>query len=295
MLKNTQPLVIYHGTGCLDGFGSAYAAYCFFHKKNGITAEYVGAGHGDEPPLVDGRDVYILDFSYKRDLLSTICSKAKKVVILDHHESAKNDLLGLDETYSNLTILFDMNRSGAVITWEYFHEEPVPPLLAHIQDRDLWQFRIPDSKHVNAALMSYPFEFELWDEFACGIDHLKSNDHLKTLIVEGRAINRFRDKMIEHYKTKVVYGTIAGFSVPIVSCPNFITSELLSELAKGYPFAASYSDRVTKRGWSLRSSPEGENVADIASAFGGGGHPRAAGFSTKISEQLFFVSSRSSS
>ena len=284
MAIKSVPLIIYHGTGCLDGFGSAYAAYCFFKKKKGVDAEYIAAGHGDTLDIeLDGRDVYIVDFSYKRPVLSAICDKASKVVILDHHESAQNDLEGLDEVYNNLTIIFDMSRSGAVITWEYFHQEAVPPLLAHIQDRDLWQFRIPDSKHVNAALMSYPCEFELWDQFA------HCNDHLKTLIIEGRAINRFRNKMIDTYKKTVVFGKISGFTVPIVSCPNVITSELLSELAVGHPFAASYSDRGDKRGWSLRSTNEGENVATIAATFGGGGHPNAAGFGVSISEQVFLV------
>lgn len=284
MTTESAPIVIYHGTGCLDGFGSAYAAYCFFNKKKGIDAEYIAAAHGDTlDAMVDDRDVYIVDFSYKRSVLSAICEKANKVTILDHHESAQHDLEGLDDIHDNLTVVFDMSRSGAVITWEYFHPETAPPLLAHIQDRDLWQFRIPDSKHVNAALMSYPYDFELWDQFA------NSHDHLKTLIVEGRAINRFRNKMIETYKKKVVFGKIAGFTVPIVSCPNVITSELLSELAIGHPFAASYSDKGNKRGWSLRSAKEGENVATIAAAFGGGGHPNAAGFGIATTEQVFVV------
>lgn len=284
MVTQIAPLVIYHGTGCLDGFGSAYAAYCFFKKEQGVDAEYLAVAHGDVLNLeVGGRDIYIVDFSFKRDVLSGLCDKANKVVVLDHHESAQKELEGLDDLYSNLTVVFDMARSGAVITWEYFHQVPVPPLLANIQDRDLWQFRIPDSKHVNAALMSYPYEFELWDQFA------NCNDHLKTLIIEGRAINRFRDKMIETYKKKVIFGKIAGFTVPIVSCPNVITSELLSELAIGHPFAASYSDKGDKRGWSLRSTKEGENVASIAAAFGGGGHPNAAGFGVSITGQTFEV------
>lgn len=284
MTNNSIPLVIYHGTGCLDGFGSAYAAYCYFSKKKGIEAEYLAAGHGD-PLTVDvtGRDIYIVDFSYKRAILSEICESANKVVILDHHISAQVDLEGLEASHQNLEVVFDMTRSGAVITWEYFHEEPVPPLLAHIQDRDLWQFKIPESQHVNAGLMSYPYDFELWDGFA------KNNDSLNTLIVEGRAINRFRSKMIETYKKKAVFGKIAGYTVPIVSCPGVITSELLGELAVGHPFAASYSDKVDRRGWSLRSTKEGLNVADIAAQFGGGGHPNAAGFATTISEQVFVV------
>ena len=35
-------------------------------------------------------------------------------------------------------VLFDMNRSGAMISWEYFHlERPIPDLFRYIQDRDL--------------------------------------------------------------------------------------------------------------------------------------------------------------
>ena len=98
----TTPLIIYHGTGCLDGFGSAYAAYCFFHKNKKVSAQYIAASHTDEVPDVVGREVYIVDFSYKREVLSSICEKASKVVILDHHESAQKELSGLDETYSNL-------------------------------------------------------------------------------------------------------------------------------------------------------------------------------------------------
>lgn len=284
----STPVVIYHGSNCLDGFGSAYAAWRYFHLEQGIRAEYQAASHGEAPPNCQGRDVYILDFSYKRPVLTALCQVARKVVILDHHISAQQDLAGLDQEFSNLEVVFDMNRSGAVITWEYFHRTPLPRLLAAVQDRDLWQFRIPDSQHINSALMSHPLDFELWHSFA------RSEEDLERLAHEGRAINRYRDQMIAQYRSRAVLGSIAGHEVPIVNCPLAIVSELVGELAVGYPFAAGYTDKGTKRGWSLRSTAEGLNVAEIASRFGGGGHARAAGFATEIPAELLQISPKAS-
>src|SRR5690554_7514457 len=90
------PVVIYHGGRCLDGFGSAYAAWCHFQQA-GISADYVAANHGEAPPDCRNREVYILDFSYKRPVLSELCQSARRVVILDHHISAQQDLPGLEQ------------------------------------------------------------------------------------------------------------------------------------------------------------------------------------------------------
>lgn len=275
-------VVIYHGSRCLDGFGSAFAAYRYFCDKEGIRLTLVAAKHGDAPPDCKGYDVFILDFAYDRETTLALCDAANSVTILDHHESAMQALLGLENEVSNLKMIFDMGRSGAVISWEYFHNSPLPTLLAMVQDRDLWRFKIPTSKDVTAALMSYPFEMSLWETFC-------HSDRVKDLAVEGAAINRFRNEMIKQHAKKAVMGSVAGHIVPVVNCPGVITSELLSELAKGQKFAAGYSDAENRRSWSLRSTEEGLNVAEVAKLFGGGGHPRAAGFSTSLQPDHFLL------
>ena len=269
------PLIIFH-SNCLDGFGSAYAAYVHFVLNQGVEATFVPAAHGDAPPDASGRVVYLLDYAYKRAVMATLCQQAERVVVLDHHISAVEDLAGLDHEYHNLELHFDMDRSGAVIAWEYFHQQPVPFLIACVQDRDLWRYDIPETYDVNAALMSHPFTFAGW--------HAWSNDHeaIQTLVAEGRAINRYRQQMIDQHKRSAIMGNIAGFNVPIINCPRAIVSELLGDLAIGQPFAAGYTDKGTRRGWSLRSTAEGEDVARIAALFGGGGHRQAAGFVSEI-------------
>ena len=274
-----SPLIIYHGGGCPDGFGAALAAYVWFESQ-GVEARFYGAYHGPirdiELERIADTTVYLVDFAYKRDQMKILSDAAKKVVVIDHHISAQKDLAGLDQELDNLELNFDMSRSGAVMTWDYFHNTPAPRLLRCIQDRDLWQFTEPDSQDVNAALMSQPFDFATWKTY------LSNEEALNALVPEGAAINRFREQMISHHMKRATLGRIAGHQVPVVNCPREIVSELVGRLAEGHPFAAGYSDRGDQRGWSLRSTADGLDVSVIASQLGGGGHARAAGFSTTI-------------
>jgi len=278
-----RPLILYHGSHCLDGFGSAFAAWMYFAVRQEVQAEYRPIVHGEPVPDASGRDIYLLDFAFGRADTALLCQSARQVTVLDHHITVKRDLDGLESRLGNLELVLDMERSGCVITWEYFHKAPPPHLLAHIQDRDLWQRRIPASEDVTAALMGHPQEFELWKRIC------ESDAILAELVTEGRAINRYRHQLIEQYRQQVVSGTIAGYQVPVVNCPRSIVSELLGDLAEGQPFAAAYTDHGLTRKWSLRSAASGVNVATIAEAFGGGGHARAAGFSTRLPPDLLKV------
>ena len=64
---NTRPLVIYH-SNCADGFS---AAWCFW-RKYGTEADYHAGVYQQDPPDVAGRDVYLVDFSYKRPVVEAM-------------------------------------------------------------------------------------------------------------------------------------------------------------------------------------------------------------------------------
>ena len=283
-----RPLVIYHAN-CPDGFGAAVAAYCHFHQGDDCPCDFVAASFGQTPPEVRRRQVYIVDFSYPRAVLKKICRRAQTVTIIDHHQTAQQDLAGLEREHTNLQMIFDMDKSGAVLTWEFFHSTPPPRLLLHIQDRDLWQFALEGTNNLYAALQARPFDFRGWAEMIDG------GELPPSLFAEGEAINRYRREMIVMYRNKVVIGTIDGCQVPIVNCYDEIASDLLGELALDQPFAAGYQDQGTLRKWSLRSSATGADVAEIAKRFGGGGHRHAAGFITKLPEGLLHLCSQEAS
>lgn len=277
-----KPIVLYHAN-CLDGFGAAFAAFLKFREGDEWHCEFFAAAYGEETPSCDGRHVYLLDFSYKRSELKDLCNRAKSVTIIDHHITAEKDLAGLEKEHDNLEIVFDMEKSGAVLAWEYFHTLHLPKLFLYIQDRDIWRLEFEETNDFYAALMSRPFDFLWW------ADLINSEEKQALLLEEGKAINRYRNRMIEAYKKRSVIGEIAGFKVPLVNCPGVIASDLLGELAEGNPFAAGYQDIGTRRNWSLRSSDAGEDVSKIAEKLGGGGHRNAAGFSTVLNESVLSI------
>lgn len=264
-------LCIYH-SNCADGFTAAWVV----KKKFGEAVEFYPGVYQQAPPDVTGRDVILADFSYKRPVLEEMRDRASSVIILDHHKTAQADLHGLD----GVTAVFDMERSGAGVTWDYFFPSlPRPALLNHIEDRDLWKFALPRTREIQAAVFSYPYDFDVWERLMGG--------NLDELALEGAAIERKHHKDIEEL-TKIVtrHFVIAGHNVPIANLPYTFTSDAGHLLANGYPFAGCYWDTPEGRVFSLRSREDGMDVGEIAAQYGGGGHKHASGFRVPYSHEL---------
>jgi len=258
-----KKLCIYHGN-CADGFTSAWVV----RKALGEDVEFHVGVYQDAPPDVEGRDVVMVDFSYKRAVLEEIRERAASVLILDHHKTAEADLRDLPGVVS----VFDMNRAGARITWDhYFPNQEPPKLLLHVEDRDLWRFALRKTREIQASVFAYPYEFKVWD-------FLMSAD-LEQLAVEGEAIERKHFKDIRELVGVVTRRmNIGGHNVPIANLPYTLTSDAGHLLAKGEPFAGCYWDTPQGRVFSLRSTDEGLDVSAIAKQYGGGGHKNASGF-----------------
>lgn len=265
--------VLYH-SNCYDGFGSAYAAWKFW----GNECIYVPCSYNRPVPkeVFEGglrKMLYILDFSFNEETLIELHKVAEKIVILDHHKTAQEMLEPLIEKYDWLEINFDMERSGALMSWEHFHKnEEVPKLIQHISDRDLWNFDMEGTKELHKALVSYPMDFKLWDTFEGRIDELKA---------EGKTLNRMYDNLVANICKAAWKREIDGYEVPVVNT-SIAWSEVghrLLELYPDAPFAASFTVFNDQVMWSLRSR-ENFDVSQVAKKFGGGGHKQAAGFKT---------------
>lgn len=275
-----KAMCIYH-KGCSDGFGAAWAVR---HALGESEVEYFGGVHSKTPPDVAGRDVIMVDFSYKKDVILEMSKTARSILILDHHKTAEEDLK-FEPTIEGsdccqIKVVFDMERSGAVIAWEYYHpNKEIPQLLLHIQDRDLWKFALNGTRTIMAAIFSYPQNFEMWDGLM--------KTPLEDLKQEGAAINRHHmkcvDDIISTYEDSTV---ICGYKVPVVNAPFMYSSDVAGMLAIGHPFAAVYALTKTKMIFSLRSAKDGIDVSKIAKLFGGGGHKNAAGFSVDFNTDV---------
>ncbi|MBF0240258.1 MAG: phosphoesterase, partial [SAR324 cluster bacterium] len=189
-LKDHPIVVIYHGD-CLDGFGAAWSVRQCFQDHPRIS--FHPAFHGNLPPDVDRNTIVIIvDFSFKRPILKKLCEQSSKVILVDHHVSALKDLEGLEQEHANLSTTFDMNRSGAVLSWNFFQKSSPPELLRYIQDKDLWLWELPKSREINTALRSYPMTFDAWTPFF-------SPQGIPQLIQEGTVLCRYIDQMIESF------------------------------------------------------------------------------------------------
>jgi len=253
--------VIYHG-GCHDGFGAAWVA----RKALGPDTIFIPAKHGSTPPRIPSDSlVYIFDFAYDRDTLIQLADHTE-LVVLDHHRSAQQALADLEFA------TFDMDRSGAMLAWDYFFEgNEAPDLLKWIQDRDLWRWEYPESAPATAALQAYPFDFDVWDRLM---------DYPEELLTSGRVALALSKEQVARTCDNVYMGSMCGHMIPIVNATGY-WSEIGNELCKRFPdapFSASWYVRSngTKK-WALRSVGEFD-VSEIAKGYGGGGHKNAAGF-----------------
>jgi len=275
----TRPMVIYHGN-CADGFS---AAWCFWHKY-GEGADYVAGVYQTPPPDVTGREVFLVDFSYKRAVVEDMLKVAASVTLIDHHKTAIDDLRPLKEQIlmtngegmgDNFGWYCDLNRSGATLAWDYlFHGQDRPLLLGHIEDRDLWRFKLPGTREIQAMVFSYEYSFELWDKLMAA-DQVE----LLKMTAAGAAIERKHHKDVAEL-VGVCQRTmsIGGHTVPVASLPYTMVSDAAHAMAEGQPFAACYWDTADGRVFGLRSTDEGLDVSEIAKLYGGGGHAKAAGF-----------------
>jgi hypothetical protein len=253
-------VVLYHGN-CPDGFGGAWAVWL----AHGDAVTYLPVNHGDPPPeLPADASVLIVDFAYARDVTLQLNDRVRELVILDHHISAREELGDLDFAH------FDMDRSGAMMAWDYCHPgQAPPPLIRYVQDRDLWRFELPHSREVTAALGAYPMDFATWS--ALDVDELAH---------EGTAILRFRDQTVETMVGFARRGEVGGYRVPIVNATAHWSDvgELMLQRYPEAPFVGVYFDDAEGvRRWSLRSRADFD-VSEVATKLGGGGHRQASGF-----------------
>lgn len=287
--KRLPALVIYHHN-CADGFGAAWVFH--HHHRRQVThrpyPEFIGGRYGYAPPDVTGRDVYLVDFSYKLPVVEQMLAQANSVTLIDHHKTAIDELQHLAARdvpgqLPRLRWFCDLHRSGATLAWDYlFPGEPRPLLLGHIEDRDLWRFKLPHTREIQSAVFSLPYSFEVWDKLMAA-----DAADLVALTAQGAAIERKHRKdvaeLVDTCRRRLV---IAGHEVWAASLPHIMASDAGELMCQGEPFACVYWDTADHRQFSLRSRDGGLNVSDIAATFGGGGHQHAAGFRVTRDHEL---------
>lgn len=263
--------VLYH-KDCLDGFGGAWAAWKKFKNK----AKYIPVEHQMPPPKLEKKELYFIDFCYPEEIMKKIVKMNKKVVVIDHHITRKDVVESLPEH------VFNLNHSGAILAWEYFHPQIKPPrLLLYIEDNDCYKLKLPDSKEINAALESYEYNFGIWDKLAKDLENKKGR---AKLIKEGKIILRYQNQLTNKLIANAENSLFCGKRASIVNSP--ILSTLIGKrlLNKKNKIAIIWHIRRGKAVVSLRS--KNVDVAKLAERYGGGGHRNAAGFVISLKQKI---------
>lgn len=285
-------LIIYHNN-CPDGFTAAYVA-----KMKYPEAELMPQDHGLEPPYeaVTGKDVLVVDFSWRtKEQNRKMASLAKSFQILDHHKTAQAELEG--ESYA----IFDMNRSGAGLAWDYLfgmNQPGVPTAtylgdtnisvqlrpwwVSYVEDRDLWRFKLWKSEEVNDFIMTFPYTMEGWKAMITA-DPLYAATAGENIKLQVTKYVREVCKQVQHGIFHFPNGE-KQYSIAVVNVPYLNTSEVGNELSKAADVGMGWFERADGMiQVSLRSKGE-IDVSEIAKQFGGGGHKNAAGFQLTLAE-----------
>jgi oligoribonuclease NrnB/cAMP/cGMP phosphodiesterase (DHH superfamily) len=208
------------------------------------------------------------------------------VIVLDHHISSleryRSDLATVNAMEADgHQIHFDLSHSGAVLSWEFFcADEAVPDLLLYVEDQDLWNWKLPRSREVNAAIGSYPMRFESWTELA--------GRPIEELAEEGAPIVRANEaevRRVLHHSHPCRIGErrvqAVNSSYVRAAIGHALAEEAAFELQWGLVYRLR-GDMVLITLYSIGDL----DVSAVAAEYGGGGHRNAAGFNVSLERWL---------
>ena len=284
--KNSEKeiVIVYHKSSdtefCEDGFAAAFAAWLRFRSK----AEYWPGLHGKQIPIeaFRGKIAYFLDFSYPIAVMEKIEAVSKSLTVIDHHKSVIEEAKGLPYFAESKTGL-----SGAALAWHYFQDPKkkysLPLMFQHIQDNDLWKHQLEETKPFIYRLRLEKHTFKHWEELLYQLEDKGQHSYCK-FIKQGKLLQKQIEYDTDAMMDQAFPVKLSGIVGLAINANRSYVSELGEKLAnQSGTFAAIF--KILPDAWvdiSLRSQSDECDVGKIATSFGGGGHPRSAGFRVKV-------------
>ena len=272
-------LVAYHAN-CTDGIA---AAAVVLSATRAYQPEFVPVHYGQPLPqrILDGNNnpggtILFVDFCPERDQIESIRKVWPDWFVIDHHKSREWLLKDFPEH-----AFYDLDRSGAMLTWHWFHEKPAPELLLYVQDRDLWQWKLDRSREVSAALNEEPKTLDVWEDLI----HCDPRQFFDTGFVLLRARTRAAKALAEKAFLVNVEREVPFYAVNATENVSEVGEEILArfhevEVACAFFVIGHHTAQLSFR--SRAHNPGQFNALSMAKYFGGGGHEHAAGASLPL-------------
>ncbi len=266
-----------------NDFDGECSAAIFLRKIAGICSPI---NYNKEFPfeiIHEEDEVWIVDYSLKKDEWEKLLKITKNVIWIDHHKSAieKEEEYGL----SNLKGIRDISKSGCALTWEFCYIDiDSPDVVKLVEDYDIWKFKFGNkTKNFHQALFSIintDPKSDFWEET------LKSDDddvteYIDSLCLLGEKINTKNAISNKGFLNSWSFETI--FEGRKCIAVNKIAGAILFDSIKeNYDFFISFMFNGNNYSVSLYQGKDKEtDLSKIAIKYGGGGHFGAAGFQCK--------------
>uniref|UniRef100_A0A1J3FCJ4 DHHA1 domain-containing protein n=1 Tax=Noccaea caerulescens TaxID=107243 RepID=A0A1J3FCJ4_NOCCA len=310
MMMHKKVAVLYHYP-CHDGVFAALAAHLYLSAKSIPSLFFPNTVYSpitiNQLPLQEISHLYLLDFTGPPGFVHKVSPKVEHVVILDHHKTAIESL-GDDVSFSNVTKVLDVERSGATIAYDYFTQKLMEEeescsremndfkrmrrVFEYIEDADIWKWKLPESKAFNSGILDLRIEYD-FNQNQSLFEELLSLDH-ESVINRGKESLCRKRKLIQEALDKsfeIVLGGNEEFGRCLAVNADEIAelrSELGNQLAEksknlklrgvgAVVYRVPELGDETKVKISLRSVGE-EDTTVVSQRFGGGGHRNASSF-----------------
>lgn len=278
--------IIYHGID-LDGKASG----AILHQRFS-NAELVGIDHGqvyDFNNIKENEEVYIVDFTFKpADMikLKEICGD--NLFWIDHHKTAIEN--SYEFKYSDIPGIREIGIGACELVWKALHGSMPPYSIYLLGKYDIFQLDL--DKNI------LPFQFgmrgldhapddEIWDKLLTNTDGIQTTMLIQEIIRNGEAILNYENKLNARIAKSMSFEIkFEGLNALCVN-RSHINSKFLDSVYDNQDILLIFSRGRDLWKVTLYGKKDSIDVSKIAKKYGGGGHEKAAGFTTNNIDFLF--------
>jgi len=214
--------------------------------------------------------IWIVDFSFKPEVMKEVLKKTKHIVWIDHHKTAMEYDYGIE-----LNGIRKNEYSGCELTWQYVCKDiEFPETVKLIGDYDNWIFKFGDrSRHFYLGLRLFDCNPKSW--FWVQLFR-NENNLVEEVISKGRTCMLFQDNICEDHRKSFGFETkFEGYNCYALGLYMF-GSRAFGKLFNEYDVCISFVfDGVQ---WNVGLYSNKVDVGNLAKKHDGGGHIGAAGF-----------------
>ena len=230
----------------------------------------------------EGGIIYITDLSPKSPITAKMLDKFnnqsfRSVLLLDHHESAKERL----QKYGWAN--FNIGVCGAMILYTWLsgctcaHRiKRFSEFIKFVNDYDMWEHKYPESKQLNYLLAEMGRELFIERCLTRPAEYINDTDEL-FIRVHVKKLDKYCESSI---KSTISHFDEDGRKVGVVFCDNMYASEVGNHILDNSTF--DYVAMIDMRRMTVSLRSRIVDVGAIAVSKGGGGHKRSAGYKIKV-------------